>query len=126
MVNKVILIGNVGKDPESRTFENGNKVVNFSLATSENYKDKSGEWQQKTEWHNVTIYGQLAERAESMTKGATLFLEGKIQTRKWTDKEGNDRYTTEIVANYFRPIRKPGETQGAAPQSNEDRVSLPF
>ncbi len=105
MINKVILIGNLGKDPEVRTLDNGAKVVRFSLATNESYQDKSGEWQTVTEWHNVTMWRSLAERAErDLKKGSMIYLEGKLTTRKWTDKEGQERYTTEVVANTFRKL----------------------
>ena len=99
-VNKVILIGRLGKDPETRYMTNGEAVTNATLATSENWKDKSGEKQEKTEWHNLVFYRRLAEIAgEYLKKGAQIYVEGKIQTRKWQDKEGKDRYTTEIVVN---------------------------
>jgi single-strand DNA-binding protein len=104
-VNKVILVGNLGKDPESRSFQNGGEVVSFSVATSENWKDRnSGERKEKTEWHNVSIFSEgLARVAKSyLRKGSKVYLEGQIQTRKWTDQSGNDRYTTEIVLQKFR------------------------
>jgi single-strand DNA-binding protein len=99
-VNKVILIGNLGKDPEVKSFQNGGKIANFSIATSENWKDKStGERKERTEWHNITIQGDglcsVVER--SLKKGSKVYIEGKLQTRKWQDRDGNDRYTTEIV-----------------------------
>lgn len=104
-VNKAILVGNLGKDPESRDLNNGGKVVSFSLATSESWT-KDGERQQKTEWHNVVIFDdRLADFAEEkLTKGMKVYLEGKIQTRKWQDKDGNDRYTTEIVLQRFQGV----------------------
>jgi single-strand DNA-binding protein len=99
-VNKAILIGRLGKDPETRYMTNGEAVTNVSLATSENYKDKSGEKQERTEWHNLVFYRRLAEIAgEYLKKGSMIYVEGRIQTRKWQDKEGKDRYTTEIVVN---------------------------
>lgn len=99
-VNKVILIGRLGKDPETRYMTNGEAVSNVSLATSENYKDKSGEKQERTEWHNLVFYRRLAEIAgEYLKKGSMIYVEGRIQTRKWQDKEGKDRYTTEIIVN---------------------------
>lgn len=108
MVNRVILVGNLGKDPEIRTLENGAKVAKFSIATNENYKDKSGEWQKQTEWHDVVAWRSLAERAEtSLKKGAAVYLEGKLSTRTWQDQNGNNRRTTEVVANYFRMISRP-------------------
>jgi single-strand DNA-binding protein len=99
-VNRVILIGNLGKDPEIRSLEGGVKVANFSLATTETYKGKNGEKVDSTEWHNIVLWRGLAEVAESyLKKGNTVFIEGKIKTRDWTDKDGNKRYTTEIVAD---------------------------
>jgi len=96
----VILIGNLGKDPEIRSLEGGVKVANFSLATSETYKGKNGEKVESTEWHNIVLWRGLAEVAESyLKKGNSVFIEGKIRTRDWTDKDGNKRYTTEIVAD---------------------------
>ena len=103
-VNKVILVGNLGKDPESRTFANGGKVVSFSVATSENWKDRSsGERKEKTEWHNVSIFSEgLARVAEQyLKKGSKVYLEGQLETRKWQDQSGNDRYTTDIVLRNF-------------------------
>lgn len=99
-VNKVILIGNVGRDPEIRTFNNGGKVANFSLATSETWKDRnSGERREKTEWHNVAIFndGLVSVVERYVKKGSKLYIEGKLQTRKWQDRDGNDKYTTEVV-----------------------------
>jgi len=99
-LNKVMLIGNLGKDPEVRTFQNGGKVCNFSIATSESWKDRNtGERQEKTEWHNVAIFNEgLAGVAERyLKKGSKVYVEGQLQTRKWTDQNGNDRYTTEVV-----------------------------
>lgn len=106
MINKVILIGNLGKDPETKTLDNGTELARFSLATSENYKDKNGEWQQKTEWHNITAWGNLAGRAFKLAKGDMIYLEGKLQTRSWQDKDGNKRYSTEINCSYFRKLNK--------------------
>lgn len=105
MVNRVILIGNLGRDPEVRRLENGAVVAKFSVATNENYKDKGGEWQTQTEWHDVVVWRNLAERAESqLKKGAQIYLEGKLTHRSWQDKDGNNRRTTEVVASYFRMI----------------------
>lgn len=99
-VNKVILVGRLGKDPETRYMTNGEAVTNATLATSENWKDKSGGKQEKTEWHNLTFYRRLAEVAgEYLKKGSMIYVEGKLATRKWQDKEGKDRYTTEIIVN---------------------------
>lgn len=104
-VNKVILIGNLGKDPEVRTMNNGGEVVSFSLATSESWNDRqSGERRDKTEWHNIVIFnenlGKIAK--QYLRKGSSCYVEGQLQTRKWTDQSGNDRYTTEIVLQRFR------------------------
>ena len=97
-VNKAILIGRLGKDPETRYMTNGEAVTNVSLATSENYKDKSGEKQERTEWHNLVFYRRLTEIAgEYLKKGALIYVEGRIQNRKYQDKEGKDRYISEIV-----------------------------
>lgn len=111
MVNRVTLIGRLGADPEIRTLENGVMVGRFGLATSENYKDRqSGEWKETTEWHDVVVWRQAAERAQrSLTKGTLLYVEGKLTHRKWQDKEGNNRKTTEVVASYFRIMGRPGE-----------------
>ena len=99
-VNKVILVGRLGKDPETRYMTSGEAVTNATLATSENWKDKSGVKQEKTEWHNLTFYRKLAEIAgEYLKKGSMIYVEGKLQTRKWQDKEGKDRYTTDIIVN---------------------------
>ena len=103
-VNKVILVGNLGKDPETRTFANGGKVVSFSVATSENWKDRaSGERKEKTEWHNVSIFTEgLARVAEQyLRKGSKVYLEGQLETRKWQDQSGNDRYSTDVVLRQF-------------------------
>jgi single-strand DNA-binding protein len=103
-VNKVILVGNLGADPEARSLNNGGEVVNMRIATSENWKDRDGNRQERTEWHNVVIFNEnLGKVAKSyLRKGSKVYIEGQIQTRKWTDKDGNDRYTTEIVLQKFR------------------------
>jgi len=103
-VNKVILVGNLGADPEARSLNNGGEVVNMRVATSESWKDRDGNRQERTEWHNVVIFNEnLGKVAKSyLKKGSKVYLEGQIQTRKWTDNTGNDRYTTEIVLQRFR------------------------
>jgi single-strand DNA-binding protein len=104
-VNKVILIGNLGKDPEARSMNNGGEVVSFSLATSESWNDKqSGERRDKTEWHNVVIFNENLGRIakQYLRKGSSCYIEGQLQTRKWQDQSGNDKYTTEIVLQRFR------------------------
>jgi single-strand DNA-binding protein len=102
-VNKVILIGNLGKDPEVRTMQNGGKVANLSLATSESWKDKAtGERKEKTEWHRVVVFGQSADFAERyLKKGAKVYVCGSLQTRKWTDPQGQEKYSTEVVLQAF-------------------------
>ncbi|MCC7080352.1 MAG: single-stranded DNA-binding protein [Burkholderiales bacterium] len=110
-VNKVILIGNLGRDPETRYMPNGEAVTNVTIATTETWKDRtSGERQEKTEWHRVTFYRRLAEIAsEYLKKGSQVYVEGRLETRKWTDKEGKDRYTTEIIAAEMRMLgSRPG------------------
>tara|TARA_Y100001936_G_scaffold200619_1_gene202505 strand:+ start:14737 stop:15204 length:468 start_codon:yes stop_codon:yes gene_type:complete len=109
-INKVILIGNLGKDPEIRYMPNGEAVTNITLATSETWKDKTGEKKEKTEWHRITFYRKLAEIVgEYLKKGNSVYVEGRLETRKWTDKAGTDRYTTEIIANEMRMLgNRPG------------------
>ncbi len=123
-VNKVILIGNLGRDPEVRYMPSGQAVANVTLATSESWRDKqTGETQERTEWHNVVFFGRLAEIAgEYLRKGAQVYVEGSLRTRKWQDKEGRDRYTTEIVANEMQMLGGRGG-QGVgdfAPRPAED------
>ena len=106
-VNKVIIVGNLGRDPESKTFQNGGKVVNLRIATSESWKDKnSGERKEKTEWHSVAIFNEgLANVAERyLRKGSKVYIEGALQTRKWQDKDGQDKYSTEIVLQGFNSV----------------------
>ena len=125
-VNKVILVGNLGKDPEVRYMPSGRAVANVTLATSESWKDKnSGEKQERTEWHNVVFYSPLAEIAgQYLRKGSSVFVEGRLQTRKWQDKNGQDRYTTEIIANEMKMLGSRGG--GSAPFSSEgDADSAP-
>lgn len=113
-VNKVILIGNLGKDPEVRHLENGATVANFPLATTESYKNKEGNKVEQTEWHNIVLWRGLADIAEKyLRKGQTVYIEGKLKTRSWEDKEGNKRYTTEIVADNMTMLggRKDSNTQ---------------
>lgn len=105
-INKVILIGHLGQDPEVKFMPSGSAVANLSLATTESWKDKdTGEKQEKTEWHRITMYARLAEIAgEYLKKGAQIYIEGRLQTRKWQDKSGQDKYTTEIVANNMQML----------------------
>lgn len=117
-VNKVIILGRLGKDPEIRFIPNGEAVANFSIATSETWKSKDGEKQEKTEWHNCVAYRKLAEIiGEYVKKGSQLYIEGKLQTRKWQDKEGKDRYTTEIIVDEMKMLGgKSGDTQESKPE----------
>ena len=115
-VNKAIILGNLGQDPEVRYSQGGKALCNLSIATSEKWKDKdSGEEKEKTEWHRIVAFGRMAEvMGEHLHKGSQVYIEGKIQTRKWQDRDGNDRYTTEIVANDMQML---GSRQGGNPQS---------
>ena len=131
-LNKVMLIGRTGKDVELRYTQGGTAVANFSLATNEKYKDNAGEYQEKTEWHNIVVWGKLAEIAgEYLKKGSKAYFEGKLQTRKWDDKDGNTRYSTEVVAQDMimlggdTPQDAPAKPRGA-PKQEEETDSLPF
>lgn len=123
-INKVIIVGNLGQDPEVRFMPNGEAVANFTVATSEAWKDKkSGEQKRKTEWHRIVIYKRLAEIAgEYLKKGSKVYLEGKLKTRKWQNQQGQDQYTTEIVANEMQMLDSRGQGQGgfqsSAPQQD--------
>jgi single-strand DNA-binding protein len=119
-VNKVILIGNLGRDPETRYMPNGEAVANITVATTDTWKDKtSGEKQEKTEWHRVTFYRRLAEIVgEYLKKGSQVYIEGRLETRKWQDKEGKDRYTTEIIANEMKML---GSRSGQGDPSGRER-----
>jgi single-strand DNA-binding protein len=124
MVNRVILIGNLGKDPEVRTLESGAMVARLRVATSENYKDRSGEWQTSTEWHDVILWRALAERAQSqLRKGDLVYIDGKLTHRTWQDSEGRDRYTTEVVASYFRSIGNRRDDEGAPRSAGADMAA---
>lgn len=116
-VNKVLLIGNLGKDPETRYMPSGKAATNFSIATSERFKDKeTGEPRERTEWHRIACFDRLAEiAAEYLKKGSKVFIEGKLRTRKWTDKDGKDQYSTEIIADQLQMLD--GKREGAAPTS---------
>jgi len=127
-LNKVCLIGNLGKDPEVRSTQSGDKIVSFSVATSERWKDKSGERREKTEWHNVVIFNEgLAGVAERfLRKGSKVYVEGAMKTRKWTDRDGNERYSTEVVLQRFNGVLvlldgrsdDGGERKAAKPSQN--------
>ena len=123
-INKVILIGNLGQDPDTRYMPSGGAVTNLRVATNETWKDKqTGEQKEKTEWHSVAMFGRLAEiAAEYLRKGSQVYIEGRLQTRKWQDRDGNDRYTTEIVANEMQMLGGRGGG-GAAPYSGGDGSS---
>ena len=114
-INKVIIVGHLGQDPEVRYMPNGNAVANMTVATSESWKDQQGQQQERTEWHRVTMYRKLAEIAgEYLRKGSPVYLEGKLQTRKWQDQAGQDRYTTEIIADQMQMLGgRAGGQQGA-------------
>lgn len=122
-VNKVILIGNLGKDPEVRYMPSGAAVTNVTLATSETWKDKqSGEMQERTEWHSVVFFNRLAEIAgEHLRKGSKIYVEGSLRTRKWQGKDGSDRYTTEIVASEMQMLDSRGGGQGERQQRSQPR-----
>ena len=113
-VNKVILVGNLGRDPEVRRMPSGDAMVNLSIATTDTWKDKGGERQEKTEWHRVVMFGRVAEVAgEYLKKGSQAYFEGRLQTRKWTDKEGQDKYTTEVVADRMQMLgSRSGSSRG--------------
>jgi len=122
-VNKVILVGNLGRDPESRTMQDGNPVVNLSVATSETWRDKnSGERREKTEWHRVVIFNErLAEVAQKyLRKGSKVYIEGQLQTRKWTDQSGVEKYTTEVVLQRFRGELTMLDTRGGGDFGGQD------
>ncbi len=130
-VNKAILVGNLGRDPELRHTQNGQAVVNFTLATSENWTDKNGERVERTEWHRIVVWGKTGEMcAQYLSKGRTVYVEGRIQTREWEDKDGNKRYTTEINAqtvNFIGPRPSGAESGGgdyaASPSGGEQSGS---
>ena len=137
-INKVILVGNLGKDPEVRTLENGAKVANFTLATSESYKNREGQRVTQTEWHNIVLWRGLAEIAEKfLSKGNQVYVEGKIRTRAWDDKDGNKRYTTEILGDNLTMLggrrdetmaesSPPAATDTPAADVSDEKDDLPF
>jgi len=126
-INKVILIGNLGADPEVRYMPSGGAVTNVTIATSESWKDKqSGEAQERTEWHRVVFFNRLAEIAgEYLRKGSKVYVEGSLRTRKWQDQSGADKYTTEIVANEMQMLDSRGGSNTAMPASNRQQQSAP-
>ena len=118
-VNKVILVGHVGKDPEVKHLEGGSTVCNFSVATSSSYKDKQGNKKEETEWHNIVLWRSLAEIAEKyLRKGQLIYIEGKLKTRSWNDKDGNKRYTTEIYGDTFTMLGKKPEDNSLEQEQN--------
>lgn len=132
MINRVILVGNLGADPEVRHLESGIAVARLRLATTESYKDKSGQWQDRTEWHDIVAWRSLAERAETtLKKGMTIYVEGKLTHRSWEDKDGNPRRTTEVVADYFRILNRRDNAPTSYPEQKvpahvrEDESSSP-
>ncbi|MES2140555.1 MAG: single-stranded DNA-binding protein [Bacteroidota bacterium] len=121
-LNKVILVGNLGKDPEVRHLEGGVAVASFSLATSEGYKDKSGQRIEQTEWHNIVVWRGLAESAEKyLKKGMSIYVEGKLRTRSWDDKDGHKRYMTEIVGDTFTILSK---KESNSPSKNDNDTNI--
>ena len=124
-INKVIVVGNLGQDPETRYMPSGSAVTNMTVATNETWKDKqTGEQKERTEWHRVAMFGKLAEiAAEYLRKGSQVYIEGKLRTRKWQDKQGNDRYTTEIIADEMQMLG--GRGGGGAPASQDSGSSGP-
>lgn len=134
-INKAILIGNLGADPETKSMPSGTQVANLRVATTDSFKDKqSGEWQERTEWHRVALFGRLAEVAgEYLKKGSKVYIEGSIRTRKWQDKNGEDRYSTEIIGNEMQMLDSRGESRPKedrqpepAPERNEFDDDIPF
>jgi len=127
MVNKVLLIGNLGQDPEMRSTASGTSVANLRLATTDRRKDRDGNWNDHTEWHSVVAFGRTAENvAQYCRKGKQLFIEGRLQTRKWQTKEGQDRYSTEIVADNIRFLGGRGESAGyGAPSYGQQQHAAP-
>jgi single-strand DNA-binding protein len=127
-VNKAIILGNLGRDPEVKYTTGGDPVCNLSIATSEQWKDKSGDKQERTEWHRVTLFGKTAEIAgEYLRKGSTVYIEGRIQTRKYTDKDGVEKYSTEIVGDRMQMVGKASESGRAEKQQQPaDHDDIPF
>ena len=126
-INKVIIVGNLGGDPDTKYMPSGSAVTNLTVATNESWKDKqTGEQKDRTEWHKVAMFGRLAEiSAEYLRKGSQVYIEGKLRTRKWTDKSGNDRYTTEIIADEMQMLGGRGGGSGGAPAMGGPPQSSP-
>ena len=128
-VNKVVLVGHLGADPESRFTPSGVAVTTFNMATNESWKNKEGEYEDRTEWHRIVLYGKAAETASKyMKKGQLTYVEGRIRTRSWEDKDGMTRYTTEVLGDRFTMLGRKGENQSVAPveASGDDDDDLPF
>ncbi len=124
-VNKVIIVGRLGADPELKTLSSGQAVANFTLATSESWVDREGQKQEKTEWHRIVVWGKLAELCRQyLSKGRQVFVEGKLQTRSWEDQQGQKRYTTEIVANNIQFIGGAGDRPSASPSQNNNAMDF--
>jgi single-strand DNA-binding protein len=125
MINKVILVGNLGADPEMRYTQAGAAVASFNVATTEKWK-KDDQWQEKTEWHKIVAWNRLGEICgEHLTKGSRVYLEGKIQTRKWTDNDGNDRYVTEIIAREMKMLSPRNQSSSGGGNNNHEEPPLP-
>ena len=129
-LNKVMLIGNLGKDPDFKVTAGGQQVASFSVATSEKWTDKSGAKKDRTDWHNIVLWGRLAEIANQyLKKGSSVYIEGRLQTRSWDDKDGNKRYTTEVVGNSMQMLGKREASvdaaEGAAPMPDETEAPQP-
>jgi single-strand DNA-binding protein len=128
-VNKVILVGNLGRDPEVRYMPSGDALASFSIATTDTWRDKSGQRQERTEWHRISMFGKQAEVAgQYLKKGSTVYIEGRLQTRKWNDKDGQERQTTEVVADRMQMLgSRPSETPASGvPQPEPDRHNSGF
>ena len=126
-LNKIMLIGNLGKEPEIRVTASGQTVANFSLATKEQFKNKSGEREERTEWHSIVVWGRLAEIARDyLHKGKQVYIEGRLQTRKWQDKNGQDRYTTEVVAELMQMLGNKGDGSKTVQESSDTFVGDDF
>jgi single-strand DNA-binding protein len=120
-INKVILIGSLGKDPETRFTGSGKAVTNFSMATNENWKDRAGEKQERTEWHRIVAWGKLAEICDKLlSKGKQVYVEGRIQTRAWDDREGNKKYTTEIIADRMQLLSAMDKPEAGPKETPQD------
>lgn len=119
-INKVILVGNLGKDPEVMTFDNNVKKASFSIATTESFKDREGNWQDRTEWHNIVLWGYLAEK--KLFKGDQVYVEGKLRTRSWEDNSGNKRFTTEIFGDKILKLGRKEAEGGGQPQASNQNI----